>query len=130
MSKTQITNEGMAFGGRKRGSKTLVIWTPALVAIAKACDRLPSRVASMYLIRNTGGLPYTASGFKSMWQHVMNAWVEAGNERFTLHGLRAKTVTDVMESGRRASDLTGHRTEAVIARVYDRRRVRKGPATK
>ena len=44
--------------------------------------------------------------------------------------LRAKAVTDMTEEGRKASDLTGHRTEAVVSKVYDRRRIRKAPAAR
>ena len=44
--------------------------------------------------------------------------------------LRAKAVTDMTEAGRKASDLTGHRTEAVVSKVYDRRRIRKAPAAR
>jgi integrase len=60
----------------------------------------------------------------------MGEWVEMGNKRFTFHDLRAKSVTDVSDQGRKASELTGHRTEAIVASVYDRRRVRKAPAVK
>jgi len=130
LHRTQIVDEGIHFGARKRGRKTLVEWTPALEAIVKECKALPSKITSTYLIPNEDGQPYTSSGFKSTWQRVMNAWVEKGNERFTFHDLRGKTVTDMRESGRRASDLTGHTTEATIDRVYDRRTVRKSKAVK
>ncbi len=130
ISKTQVTDEGIVFGKRKRGASTLVTFTPALRQAVDACKALPSKIASTYLIYNTAGQPYTASGFKSMWQRMMGAWVEQGKERFTFHDLRAKAVTDVTEEGRKASDLTGHRTEAVVSKVYDRRRVRKSAAAK
>ena len=37
---------------------------------------------------------------------------------------------DTTEAGRKASDLTGHRTESVVSKVYDRRRIRKAPAAR
>ena len=92
--------------------------------------RVADQVKSTYLICNSEGQPYTSSGFKAMWQRAMKAWVEKGNERFTFHDLRAKSVTDATEAGRRASDLTGHRTEAVVSKLYDRRRIRKAPAVR
>lgn len=130
ISRTQIKDDGIEFGKRKRGARTLVEWTTELQAAVDECLALPSKITSTYLIFSGDGQPYTATGFKSMWQRMMNAWEEAGNERFTFHDLRAKTVTDTTEAGRKASDLTGHRTEAVVSKVYDRRRIRKAPAAR
>jgi len=130
ISRTQIKDDGIEFAGRKRGARTLVQWTPALRAAVEESLALPTKVKSTYLICNADGQPYTSSGFKAMWQRAMNAWVEKGNERFTFHDLRAKAVTDTTEAGRKASDLTGHRTEAVVSKVYDRRRIRKAPAVR
>lgn len=130
LSRTQIGEEGIEFGKRKRGAHTLVTWTPTLRAVVAECLALPSRITSTYLIHNADGQPYTGDGFSAMWQRMMTAWVEAGHERFTFHDLRAKAVTDTTEAGRKASDLTGHRTEAVVSAVYDRRRVRKAPAAR
>jgi len=130
ISRTQIRDEGIEFGVRKRGAKTLVTWTPALREVVAKCLALPSRITSTYLICNLDGQPYTASGFKTMWQRLMKEWEAGGKERFTFHDLRAKAVTDMTEVGRKASDLTGHITESVVSKVYDRRRIRKAPATK
>lgn len=84
----------------------------------------------MNLIHSRVGQPYSSQGFKAMWQRLMKEWVEQGNERFTFHDLRAKAVTDLIEDGRKASELTGHRTESIPAKVYDRRAVRKSKAMK
>lgn len=66
-----------------------------------------------------------------LWDECLNReWVEAGNERFTFHDLRAKAVTDVEEQGRDAIDLTGHRQQSTVESVYDRRRIRKARAVK
>jgi len=130
LHRTQVTADGIEFGARKRGRRTLVEWTPVLEAVVAECKALPSRITSTYLIPNEDGQPYTSSGFKSTWQRVMKAWVEDGNERFTFHDLRGKAVTDMRSDGRRASDLTGHTTEATIDRVYDRRAVRKTKAVR
>lgn len=122
--------EGISFGSRKRGRKTLVEWTPALRDVVNQCLALPTRITSTYVIPNEDGQPYTSDGFKSNWQRLMNAWVKLGNERFTFHDLRGKTVSDMRADNRRVSDLTGHTTEAVIDRVYDRRMVRRSKAAK
>lgn len=130
--KNQITDEGILFGQRKRGAATLVEWTPTLRATVTECQALPSKIISMYLIHSRTGQPYSTQGFKAMWQRLMKAWLESdeSNVRFTFHDLRAKAVTDLIEDGRKASELTGHRTESIPAKVYDRRAVRKSKAVK
>jgi integrase len=65
-----------------------------------------------------------------MFQRLQLEWKNQGRERFTFHDLRAKATTDVIEQGRKASELTGHRTEDMPAKVYDRRAIRKAPAAK
>ncbi len=130
LTRQQLQPEGISFGKRKRGAATLVGWTRRLRKLVDAAVGLPCNIEPMFVIHNQAGTPYTSSGFKSIWQRLMNEWVEAGHERFTFHDLRAKAVTDVTEQGRKASDLTGHRTEAVVARVYDRRAVRKSMAVR
>lgn len=142
LAKSHVSEEGIRFRGRKRGADTLVLWTPALRAVSARAATLRSRVESMYVIYTRDGSPYTDRGFRALWQRLMRAWIDAGkdatadpdersrNQRFTFHDRRAKAITDVIEAGRRASDLTGHRTESVPARVYDRRVERKAPAVK
>jgi len=130
ISKTQITEDGISFGKRKRGAKTVVTWTPALRAAVNECSAMPSKITSTFLIYAKDGQPYTSSGFQAVWQTMMIAWEKAGNERFTFHDLRAAAVTAVTEKGRRASELTGHKSEAVVMNVYDRRRIRKAPAVR
>jgi len=130
LMRSQISEEGVRFPGRKRGVRTLVEWTPRLRAIIQEAIEQPARIVPVYVIHNEGGQPYTSDGFKTLWQRAMNEWEEMGNERFTFHDIRAKAVTDVIEQGRKASDLTGHVDDRVIAQVYDRRRERKAKAVK
>lgn len=130
LHKSQISDEGITFSKRKRGAPTMALWTPALREVVNECLALPGKVTSPYLIHNRHGHPYTSSGFKSMWKRIMNKWVEAGNEHFTFHDIRAKATTDMIEDGRKASELTGHLTESVPAKVYDRRVVRKAKAVR
>jgi integrase len=100
------------------------------LGIVEEFKALPSKATSMYLIHSRFGQPYSSQGFKEMWQQLMKEWIEQGNERFTFHALRAKVVTDLIEDGRKASELTGYRTQSIAAKVYDRRAVRKSKAVK
>jgi len=59
----------------------------------------------------------------------MQAWVAdapPGETRlaFTFHDLRAMSITYLKTMGRDVKELSGHTTDAVPNRVYDRRRVR------
>jgi site-specific recombinase XerD len=140
LSKTQLKDEGIEFGKRKRGVRTLVQWTTELRRLVDECLALPREIETVYVLCNRAGQPYAASGFRTLWQRLQRAWWEAGkpdkeskesaNMRFRFHDLRAKAVTDVIEQGRKASELTGHRTEQIPARIYDRRAIRKSPAVK
>lgn len=130
LSRQQLSKEGILFGKRKRGAATMVQWSRRLKAYINAAIAMPCDIEPMFVIHNKTGTPYSSDGFKSIWQRLMNEWVEMGNERFTYHDLRAKTVTDLSEQGRKASELTGHRTESIVKSVYDRRRVRTAPAAK
>lgn len=125
LSKAQISAEGIQFDKRKRGAATLVEWSPRLRRYVSLALAMPSDISPMFVIHTRSGTPYTRNGFSALWHRLMNEWVSAGHKRFTFHDLRAKTVTDVSEQGRKASELTGHRTESIVAKVYDRRRVRR-----
>lgn len=130
LSRSQITDEGLLFGERKGGAKTLVQWSSSLRAVVDASLAMPSNITPMFVVHGRDGSPYTRDGFKTIWQKLMVGWAKEGNERFTFHDLRAKAVSDVIEQGRKASELTGHRTETIPSRVYDRRRIRKALAVR
>lgn len=82
----------------------------------------------MFLVCNQQGQAYTDSGFKAMWGRVVSARGEKGNIRFTFHDLRAKTITRMLEDGRQARNLSGHTSDAVVKKVYDRRPIRRSKA--
>lgn len=77
-----------------------------------------ANVASLWLIPNRSGRPYTGDGFRTLWQRAMRAHVDAGGERFREHDLRAKVASDAEAEHARA--LMGHRT-AITERVYRRK---------
>lgn len=125
LSRKQLTPEGIDFGARKGGARVLVGWSETLRATVDASLAMPAKYSPMYVVHTQEGGPYTSDGFKKGWQLLMAKWVGQGGERFTLHDLRAKTATDLIEQGRKASELTGHRLESTVAKIYDRRAMRK-----
>lgn len=130
LTRSQLTKEGIEFGKRKGGNATTVRWSKRLRRYVERAIAMPSTITPIYVVHNREGSPYTSQGFKTFWQRLMGEWVALGHERFTFHDLRAKAVSDVKAKGRLASDLTGHRSEATPARVYDRRLVRKADAVR
>lgn len=130
LTRHQLSKEGIAFSARKRGAGTFVEWTPLLRRLVRHALAMPCNITPLFVVHTQDGTPYTSDGFKSNWQRLMNEWCEQGHERFTFHDLRAKAVTDMIDQGREAKDLTGHRQQSTIDRVYDRRRLRKSKAVK
>lgn len=124
----QLTDDGILIIQSKTRAKVLVEWTPALRDCVSSLRALPRPISGMFLICNRSGQIYTDSGFKAMWGRVMTAWAEQGNERFHFHDLRAKAITRMVEDGRQARDLSGHKSDAMVNKVYDRRSIKRSKA--
>lgn len=124
----QFVEDGILITQSKTRAKVLIEWTPALRDCVASLRALPRPVSGMFLICNRSGQIYTDSGFKAMWGRVMAAWGELGNERFHFHDLRAKAITRMVEDGRQARDLSGHKSDAMVNKVYDRRSIKRSKA--
>lgn len=123
-----ITDEGIFVIQGKGKVRILIEWTPALREAVSVLRALPRDVRSLFLIANHRGQAYTDSGFKGMWGKLMVEWMAKDNENFHFHDLRAKAVTKMVEQGRKARDLSGHKTDAMIDSTYDRRAYKKARA--
>ena len=124
----QLSDEGILIIQSKTRAKVMVEWTPALRDCIATLRTLPRPVSGMFLICNRSGQPYSDYGFDTLWGRLMNEWCSAGNERFHFHDLRAKAITRMVEDGRKARDLSGHKTDLTINRVYDRRSIKRSKA--
>lgn len=126
-----ITDDGLVVcQGKTARSKPVRIcigWTPALRAAVDALLNLERPIASVSLVTSRDGSPMTMEGWKTAWQRAMDKAMSEGviAERFHFHDLRAKTITEMKEEGRDARALSGHASDAMIEKVYDRRRVKK-----
>jgi len=80
---------------------------------------IPLRAESRYLFVGEDGEPLTRSGFNTAWQRMMRNAVETAlistEQRFALHGLKHRGVTDTKGDKKAAS---GHKTDAMV-HVYD-----------
>ncbi|MBX3629348.1 MAG: tyrosine-type recombinase/integrase [Nitrosomonas sp.] len=123
-----LTDEGILIRQSKNGARVIIEWTSALHDCVSSLRALPRPVSGMFLICNRSGQTYTDSGFKAMWGRIMTAWSGLGNERFHFHDLRAKAITKMVDDGRQARDLSGHQTDAMVDKVYDRRKIKRSKA--
>lgn len=99
----------------------LVEWTPFLRDLIAEARCARGKTDSMYLFPSRHGRPYADSGFKAIWNRLMNEYVAGGGERFTAHDLRALFVSEKLDRG---EDPKTHRDPRTTLRVY-----RRGPVT-
>lgn len=137
LRKDAITADGLVITqsktARKRPVRLCIGWTPALRGAVKRLETLERPFASTHLVTSQDGTPMTESGWKTAWHRTMGKALAPGKdgappvlaERFHFHDLRAKTVTEMKEAGRDARALSGHASDAMVEKVYDRRRVKK-----
>lgn len=134
LTRGRLKAEGIEWPGRKRGAPTLTEWTPALRACVDRCLAMPAEsrgqaISPTFVVFTRDGQPYTSRGFRAIVGRIMKAWGDAGNARFTFHDAgRARGITKLREDGRDAAEVSGHREERTVARIYDRRTFRKARA--
>jgi integrase len=120
----------------KRSHDNIVRWSPRLraawdAAVAvratirarrsnRARPMLPPERRFLFVTQTTTRL--STSALNNAWNHMMRAALAAGvitqTDRFTLHGLKHRGVTDTKGSRRRKQLASGHLTEAMVMR-YD-----------
>lgn len=94
--------------------------TPELEqVIDRALSHRP--VASMFILCQHNGQPYTSDGMNSMWQRFMVKAQATGVERFTFHDLRGRSASDA-ESDEEAAKRLGNSVN-VVRRHYRRKAV-------
>lgn len=120
---------------RAKGSRgNIVKWSPRLRAVwnaaitlrsqtfAKASRPIPIRAEQRFLFVDKNGEPLRKNTLKKSWQSLMHAAIEAGvitlEQRFTLHGLKHRGITDTKGHRKIKQDASGHKSEAALDR-YD-----------
>lgn len=141
LARTALKDEGIeiAVGKRRRGQvrKTkLIYWSPLLRATIDEAKSL-QRVPGLHLFGNSSGQIYTRSGFNTtltrLMVHCEKKAIEEGVEfsRFNLMDMRPASVSDRVEAGEdKISNATGHSSDRMIKKVYDRTNIKKAKATK
>lgn len=83
---------------------------------------IPMRQQDRPLVVSTTGHPLTKSAFNSAWQRMIRAAIAAGvisaEDRFSMHDLKRRGVTDTTGTRGEKQQASGHRSEAMLD-IYD-----------
>jgi site-specific recombinase XerC len=137
--------EGLKSNRRKGSLDNVTRWNPALraawddlvqirtAAIARVRRPVPLRAEDRVIVVAGDGYPLTKSGFDSAWQRLMKLAIAEGvveeADRFGLHGLKHRGVTDTPGTRHAKKDASGHRSDAAFD-VYDHEMQVVEPAAK
>jgi hypothetical protein len=129
---------------RKKGEAEVVKlreWSPRLRMVVKRAQQADGR-ERLYLFANRHGKAYTRSGWGSVWQDAMLAWIGSQDATvtpellvkhplyFSLLDVRpAAITTKIMRRAADMYDFAAHANPATTHRHYDRRKVKKASAT-
>lgn len=135
-----ITDAGVlvASAKRKKGEAEVLKlrrWSPKLrLVVARA--KQAQKKERTHLFPNRFGAPYSRSGWGSVWQDAMAAWLGTKDDLvkhpdyFSLLDVRPAAITTKMT--RRDADMldfAGHANPATTYRHYDRRKIKEADAT-
>lgn len=132
LTDANITEAGLLTNRRKRSNDGLMSWHPRLRAAVDAALEIrqaamerkrrpvPLRPQDRQLIVTYDGTPLTKSGLDSAWQRMMLKAVEAGvlakEERFGLHAMKHRGVTDTTGHLGDKQQAAGHKSQQMTQR--------------
>jgi integrase len=137
LTDASITDQGVITKRRKGSRNTIVAWSPRLRAVVDAAlalrkatfDRVkrptPLRPEQRALIVAESGEPLTKSGLDSAWQRLMELATDRENggvmdeaERFGLHAMKHRGISDTSGTFKDKQVAAGHKSEQMTHR-YD-----------
>lgn len=127
LKRTDCRDDGILVQTSKTGRKILFAWNDELRDVVERCKKLPSKIATVWLIHNRDGQPYTGSGFRAIWQRRMRNAVERGTiqTRFAFKDLRTTAASDSEDD-----NLLGHDDRKTLYRHYKRKPLKVVPLTR
>jgi integrase len=136
-----LTKEGVRVIGakRKKGEAEIVKlreWSPRLQMVVKRAKQARGKDIG-YLFANRHGQPYTRSGWGSVWQDAMIAWIGCEPKAlvehpqyFSLLDVRpAAITTKITKRSADMYDFAAHANPSTTHKHYDRRKVKRASAT-
>lgn len=134
LSEANAIKAGIRTNRRKGSRDNLVCWNERLrsawqAAIAVRNDRwkkkgraVPLDPARRSLFNGTGGNALTRDGLDSAWYRMMNAAIDASvitqEDKFGLHDLKRRGITDTEGNRHDKQEASSHRNERMLD-VYD-----------
>lgn len=135
--------EGLLVHRRKGSLPSLVEWSPRLRATWDAALEYRKTVtpkgavaqlnpAKRFAIVSQEGTPLRKSSLDSAWQRMIHAAIDAGvitaEQRFSLHGMKHRGITDTVGTKADKQAAGGHKSPA-MTNTYDHSVVRVKPAS-
>lgn len=131
---SDIAESGINISINKTKNKITIEWSDSLREVVQKSRGIKKKINGLYLFTTNVGQPYTASGFKGMWQRLMAKALgviiveENGKkikkniaavitERFRFHDIRRKAATDKekLHGREEARKFLGHATQQMTA---------------
>lgn len=124
LKRTDCREDGILVQTSKTGRRILFEWNDELRDVVERCKKLPSEIATVWLIHNRKGQPYTGSGFRAIWQRTIRNAVERGEiqARFAFKDLRTTAASDSQDD-----NLLGHDDRKTLYRHYKRKPLKVTP---
>lgn len=134
LTDAHATEEGLKVSRVKGSNDNIVRWNPRLRAawnavlelragiLAKRSRPIPIRAEQRFVFTNQSGERLSKSALDQAWQDFMPMAIKSNvltpEQRFTLHGLKHRGVTDTKGTKAEKKQASGHKTEAAFG-VYD-----------
>jgi hypothetical protein len=137
LSDAHESDKGLYVSRRKGSNDNIVKWTPRLrtawdrakevraETLARPYNRgrpVPIRPDQRFVFLSQDGTVLSGSGLDNAWQDLIHAAMDEGviarEQRFTLHGLKHRGVTDTKGSRKRKQRASGHKSESMVI-LYD-----------
>jgi hypothetical protein len=135
MTDAHISKKGVMTERAKGSRSNVTEWNDRLEGVVKAAQDYRARIwekrrrptplkaSDRPLIVNTSGEGLRASTYHSAWQRFITSMIERGvikeSERFTLHDLKRKGVTDTHGTQADKLEASGHRDPKMLG-IYDK----------
>ncbi len=134
LTDASLSDDGILCARRKGSSANVTRWTPELRAVVAAAQAernarwerlgkaIPLRPEQRPLLTNSDGARIKAYGWQNAWRRFQAQAVGAGiiteAQRFGLHDMKRRGVTDTKGTKADKLDASGHKTPGMLA-VYD-----------
>ena len=134
LTDANATDVGIRVNRVKGSNDNVVRWSPRLRAawdaactlraetLAKHARPVPIRAELRFLFVDKTGTPLKKNALNKAWQSLMNTALEekaiTAEQRFTLHGLKHRGITDTKGNRSDKQQASGHKSAAMLD-VYD-----------